>query len=336
MSKRRTRIGITLGDINGIGPEIAVAAAYAQWPAFLQRILIGDPQIITDQCHRQGVPAPVAWTPADAARNKEPVVWWNPSPAARPLRRTPGHLSTAAARAAYDWIVAATNAVCEGSLQALVTAPIQKEGFMRAGIDVPGHTELLARLAGVRRVEMMLLADSFRVVLATRHVPIAQVSAHLSRRGIRETIAFTADALRWLGTRRKRIAVCGLNPHAGDGGAIGREEIELIRPAIRQSQRDALNVSGPVPADTVFYQVGQGAYDAVVAMYHDQGLAPFKMVAFEQGVNLTLGLPFVRTSPDHGTAYDIAGRDRANASSMIAAIRLAALLAHRPNPWFPR
>ena len=227
----------------------------------------------------------------------------------------------------------AADMAMKGELDAIVTAPIHKEGFMRAGIDVPGHTELLAKCAQVKHVDMMLLNDRLRVVLCTRHIPIRDVAAQLQPSDIRQTVAYTAQALEWLGIRKRRIAVCGLNPHAGDGGAIGDEEIRVIRPALRRIRLRSAQITGPVPADTVFHQALQGDYDAIVAMYHDQGLAPFKMIAFEDGVNLTLGLPFVRTSPDHGTAYGLAGTGKANPSSMMAAIQLATRLAKRPNPW---
>jgi 4-hydroxythreonine-4-phosphate dehydrogenase len=180
---------------------------------------------------------------------------------------------------------------------------------------------------------MMLMGGPLRVVTVTRHVPLAEVSNRLTRREIAEAIRLTDDALPWLGCRRRRIGVCGLNPHAGEGGDIGREEITTIAPAVRAAQRRGANVAGPIPSDVIFYQAVNGAYDAVISMYHDQGLGPLKMLAFEEGINLTLGLPIVRTSPDHGTAFDIAGKGKANPSSMVAAMRLACELAGKPNPW---
>ena len=337
MSCRKTIIGITLGDINGVGPEIALAATSRVWLPHVRLVLIGSRELVAEECKRTHLPVPPEWTPSKTSRLLPPVSLWDPpTPSTRhpaTLKREPGRCTAAAARAAHHWICCAVDAAKHRTLHAIVTAPIQKEGFMKAGIDVPGHTELLARELQVKRVEMMLLAGSFRVVLATRHIPIRRVADTLTRASVRDTIEMTADAIRWLGARRQRIAVCGLNPHAGDGGAIGDEDRRIIQPAIRSVRRTGVTLTGPVPADTVFYQVQQGAYDAVVAMYHDQGLAPFKMVAFEKGVNLTLGLPIVRTSPDHGTAYDIAGRGAANPSSMIEAIKLAAKLAHRPQPW---
>jgi 4-hydroxythreonine-4-phosphate dehydrogenase len=288
------RIGITLGDINGIGPEVAIKAAQQRWPKDVEIVLVGS---------------------------------------MHGLRRRAGKIDPAASLAAAEWIEAATRACLGGYLSAIVTAPISKEGFHRAGIDVPGHTEFLAALTRTKRYAMMLFGGSLRVSLVTRHVPLASVPALLTKRNILETIRITSEALPWMGSRRSRIAVCGLNPHAGEGGELGREEIRIIAPAVRAARRARLNVVGPVPADTIFHQAARGDYDAVVAMYHDQGLAPLKLHAFDTGVNVTLGLPIVRTSPDHGTAFDIAGKSRAEPSSMIAAVKAAIDLARRKNPW---
>ena len=180
---------------------------------------------------------------------------------------------------------------------------------------------------------MMLFGDRIRVVLATRHLPLRKVAAALTVDTVVEAVEMLARALPWLGFRRARIGVCALNPHAGDGGALGDEEQTVIAPALARCRRRGWNVRGPVPADVIFHQHLAGQYDAVVAMYHDQGLGPLKMLSFENGVNLTLGLPIVRTSPDHGTAFDLAGKGRANPASMAAALAWAARLAARKNPW---
>ena len=179
----------------------------------------------------------------------------------------------------------------------------------------------------------MLLGGRLRVVLATRHVPLQRVPGLLDRASLVSTLVLTAEALDWLGCARSRVAVCGLNPHAGEGGMLGDEEKRVIAPAIAAVRRKGFDVTGPLPGDTVFHQAAQGRFEAVVAMYHDQGLAPLKLEAFETGVNLTLGLPWVRTSPDHGTAFDLAGRGRADARSMQAAARMAVHLARRPRSW---
>lgn len=333
MSKQRPIIGITLGDINGVGPEIALAAAQELISPRYRLVLIGDLFLIQSLAKQHGLPSFPEWNPSTPYPSRTRLACIHCPYSSRPLVRRPGKISVSAARAAHHWIIQAAAWAIKGRLDGIVTAPIQKEGFMRAGLDVPGHTELLAQCARVKNVEMMLLNDEFRVVLCTRHIPLRDVSMHLTRARVREALLYTADALQWLGLRSRRIAVCGLNPHAGDGGAIGDEERRIISPALRAFKQPRVHITGPVPADTVFYQVRQGKYDAVLAMYHDQGLAPFKMVAFENGVNLTLGLPFVRTSPDHGTAYDLADTGRADPSSMKAAIQLAVRLARRPNPW---
>lgn len=316
------RIGITLGDVNGIGPEIALrAAARRGWPAAVRFVLVGSEPLVKAQ--------------AQALRLRLPggrVSIWDPDPSLAPAWK-PGRLRADASRAADAWIRAAVAACLDGRLDAMVTAPICKEGFQKAGIHVPGHTELLAELTGTRRYAMMLFGGPLRVVLATRHLPLADVARKLKKADVFEAIRITGEALPWLGCRGGRIGVCGLNPHAGDGGAIGREEITTIAPGIRAARRAGFNAVGPVPADVIFHQAVRGEFDAVVAMYHDQGLGPLKMLAFETGVNVTLGLPIVRTSPDHGTAFDIAGRGRANPSSMVEAVRQAIALARRRNPW---
>jgi 4-hydroxythreonine-4-phosphate dehydrogenase len=324
---RTVRIGITLGDVNGIGPEVSLKAVLGRrWPAGVQFLLIGDERIAAEQARRLRLR-----TPATGSR----VTVWNPTPSRR-LSWRPGRPRPDAARSAAEWICAAVTHCRAGVLDAMVTAPISKEGFHAAGIRFPGHTEMLAELTGARRFAMMLLGGPLRVVLATRHIPLRQVSAKLTRAGLVEAIRLTGEALPWLGAEGNRIGVCGLNPHAGEGGDLGDEEITTIAPAIRAARRAGFNAIGPVPADTIFHHAGRGAYDAVVAMYHDQGLGPLKMIGFETGVNVTLGLPIVRTSPDHGTAFDIAGRNKANPSSMVEAIRLAIVLARRRNPWSKR
>lgn len=293
---------------------------------------MGSAAAAAEQAAAFGMRAPELWNPVNSPRPIRAISVWDPTPELRP-KRCPGSIRVDASRAAHGWIREAVSACRRGILDALVTAPISKEGFARAGIDVPGHTELLAELTRTRRFGMMLIGGNLRVVLVTRHVPLHRVPKLLTRPRLREAIELTHEALPWLGASSRRIAVCGLNPHAGDGGTIGREEKTTIAPVIRALQRKGLDVIGPVPADTVFHQAIHGAFDAVVAMYHDQGLAPLKMLAFDEGVNVTLGLPIVRTSPDHGTAFEIAGKGVAREHSMVEAIRTARRLALQPNPW---
>ncbi len=215
----------------------------------------------------------------------------------------------------------------------IVTGPICKSSIQAAGCKFPGHTEYLAHLVGCKKVAMMLIGGRLRVVLATRHLPLAGVPNALNRRKIIETVEMANLGIKWLKLPQKTIGVCALNPHAGDNGLLGDEENKFITPAVKQLLREGIKVKGPIPADVIFYEAMQNKFGAVVAMYHDQGLGPLKMIAFEKGVNLTLGLPFVRTSPDHGTAFDIAGKGIASCSSMVSAIKLAIQLAQRPNPW---
>lgn len=326
----KIRIGITLGDINGIGPEVALKAVYrTRQPSGVQFVLIGHPEILAEQAAALGLPVPRTGKLEDPPRMR--VFCW--SPVRLKLTWRPGELDPDASAAAGEWIMAGVDACLRGQLDALVTAPISKEGFHRAGINAPGHTEMLAELCGVSRFGMMLFGGSLRVVLATRHIPLREVPNALTRETVEEAIRLTAEALPWLGARRARIAVCGLNPHAGEGGDLGDEEEKIIKPVISRLQAGGLRVEGPLAGDAVFHLAAKGEYDAVVAMYHDQGLAPLKLLAFDQGVNLTLGLPIVRTAPDHGTAFGIAGQNRASAASMAEAIRWAARLARRRNPW---
>ena len=323
-------IGITAGDPNGIGPEVALRAALRPQPAHRRLVLIGHREVWERAARQIGRALPPETPDLEPPLPRRCT--WDPDMAPPPADR-PGQVRADAARAAYAYVLSATAAALNGRLAAIVTAPICKEAFQKAGLREPGHTELLARLTGTRRYAMMLFGDRIRVVLATRHLPLRKVADALTADSIVEAVALLARALPWLGFRRARIGVCGLNPHAGDGGALGDEEKKIIAPALARCRRRGFNVAGPIPADVVFHQHLAGTYDAVVAMYHDQGLGPMKMLSFESGVNLTLGLPIVRTSPDHGTAFDLAGKNKADPASTRAALDWAARLAARPNPW---
>ncbi len=286
----RPRVAITVGDPAGIGPEIAAAAA-------------AHPRV-TEVC--------------------EPVIFAPPSPDG--LRM--GEVSAEAGRAAYDTIVRAVDAARRGEVDAIATGPISKLAFARAGLPWKGHTDLLAHLCQVERVAMMFHAPQLKVVLITVHVPLAEVPMRLTRALTEEVIGLTAEALPRFGVPSPRIALAGLNPHAGENGVLGSEDIDVLVPAVAAARARGVNVTGPWPADTVFVKAHRGEFDCVVACYHDQGLVPVKLLAFGQSVNVTLGLPIIRTSVDHGTAFDIAGKGVADSSSMIAAVRLAAELAH--------
>jgi 4-hydroxythreonine-4-phosphate dehydrogenase len=288
----KPRIAITVGDPAGIGPEIAQRAA-------------ADPRVL-EVC--------------------EPILF---GPAAD---RTfpPGVLSGDAGRAAYETILRAVDAARGGVVGAMATAPINKEAWRLAGLPWNGHTDLLAHLTGARTVAMMFYSDALRVVLATVHLPIADVPNALTRESLVATIRLTACELPRFGYRSPRIAVAGLNPHAGEHGLFGSEEDTAIRPAIEACRAGGIDVSGPFPADTLFVRARRGEFDVVVACYHDQGLIPVKLLTFGHAVNVTLGLPIVRTSVDHGTAFDIAGQGVADPESMVAAVLLAARLAASP------
>jgi 4-hydroxythreonine-4-phosphate dehydrogenase len=283
------RIAVTVGDPAGIGPEVATRAA-------------ADPTVLQ-------VCEPIVYAPSDRARF------------------APGVLSAEAGQAAHDVIVRAVRDAQRGAVHAIATAPINKQALRLAGLPWNGHTDLLQHLTGAEHVAMMFHSDKLRVVLATVHIPLTGVRAALTQDRLESTIALTARELPRFGIGSPRIGVAGLNPHAGEHGLFGDEEEKVLTPAIAACQSRGINVSGPFPADTIFVRAVRGDFDVIVACYHDQGLIPVKLLAFGQAVNVTLGLPIIRTSVDHGTAFDIAGRGIAEPGSMIAAVRLAAQLA---------
>jgi len=315
-SNRKPIIGITLGDPNGIGPEVVAKAltrpAIRRLAAF--RLIIAGWK-----------PAP-AFLPFESATLQGRAL----SHFCRDvlaqlgkgrLRRGP---TKASGRAAVESVLKAITLAMAGEIDAIVTAPISKEAVRKAGYPWPGHTEILAERTGTEHPVMTMVGGGLIVPLVTTHVSMRDLPKRITREKVLRTIRVIANGLRrYWGIPRPRIAVCGLNPHAGEAGQFGREEIERIAPAIRAAQKEGINCLGPLPADVVYYQARKGVYDAVVAMYHDQANIPVKMLAFESGVNVTLGLPIIRTSPDHGTAYDIAGKGVAHPGSMIAAIKMA-------------
>jgi 4-hydroxythreonine-4-phosphate dehydrogenase len=318
------RIGLTCGDINGIGPETALkAVSSGVWKNRVDFTFIG-PEILPTP----GKPDQLfsnAWKAAAPGHSSSSDLWnvgLNEAP-------NPGQITAEASMTAVAAIERAVQGCLTGELDAMVTAPICKEGLKLAGIPWPGHTEMIAAMTGCKRYGMMLMGKGLRVMLATRHLPLRDVAGALTTEAILEAIELTGEALDRLGLSGGRIGVCGLNPHAGDGGALGSEEADLIAPAIEAAKAKGLIAAGPVPADVIFYQALRNQFDAVVAMYHDQGLGPLKMHAFDCGVNWTVGLPIIRTSPDHGTAFNIAGKDQADPGSMIAAIEAAIELAQR-------
>jgi 4-hydroxythreonine-4-phosphate dehydrogenase len=318
-----------MGDVTGIGPEVTLKALAADAPTDDTRyLLIGDTAHVRRLNDQLGLGLPLNEYTAPHAPGR--VFLLQPLPDTLPPDLSQG--SPAAARAAVAWLREGAQRCLSQELDALVTAPVNKEAIVRAGHTFVGQTEFLSALAGTSRTAMMLLGQDdrgrwLRVALATTHVPLKLVSDHLTQAKIETVIELAAQACRDLALPRARIAVCGLNPHAGEGGKIGTEEQTVIGPAVGAARRRQIDVVGPLSADALFYYAFQGDYEAVVAMYHDQGLVPLKMIGFETGVNWTLGLPFIRTSPDHGTAYDIAGQGKASPTSMLAAIGLARQLA---------
>ena len=315
-------VAVSCGEPAGIGPEIIVKARRALGPA-LPLFAIGA----TRHFAPHGPVAEIA-TPAEAQALPGGVLPVLPVEMAG--EAVPGKPDPAQAAGVIAAIARGVALVRNGAASALCTAPIHKKALKDgAGFGFPGHTEYLAHLAGVDRVVMMLACEALRVVPATIHMPLADVPGALNASLLEDTIRITRAALiRDFGLPAPRLAVAGLNPHAGEGGAMGREEIELIAPLLARLRAEGMDLAGPLSADTMFHAGARARYDAAVAMYHDQALIPIKTLDFSGGVNVTLGLPFIRTSPDHGTAFDIAGQGRADATSMIAALRMAWNMAH--------
>jgi 4-hydroxythreonine-4-phosphate dehydrogenase len=318
VTQTTARIAISLGDPSGVGPEVVVRALAARPRADV--LIFGDRGVLARAAATAGVPAPADDRVREVTRLRADEV-------------TPGRPDDASGRAQLAYLAAATDAVLAKEAAALVTAPISKEWIARAGFTFPGHTEYLADRAGAREFAMMLAGPKLRVTVATTHVPLRDVPRLLTVDAIATAIWLTSEAMaRRFGIARPRIAVAGLNPHAGEAGRFGDEEERLVRPAIEQARARlvgaglTVEVTGPHVPDAVFRQAAGGGFDAVVALYHDQGLIPLKLLHFDDGVNVTLGLPFPRTSPDHGTGHDIAGTGRARPDSFLAALDLAGAL----------
>jgi 4-hydroxythreonine-4-phosphate dehydrogenase len=327
----RPPLVLTMGDPAGIGPELLLKAWLRRDAIASPFFALADPIALSKLARRLSLDAPViAVEPAgarDVFDDALPVV-----ALAHQADVTPGKPDSEFAPATLESIERAVDYVHGGQAAAVVTNPIAKAVLYEAGFEFPGHTEFLGALAArwgasVRPV-MMLWSPELAVVPVTIHIALAEAPRALTREAILETARIVARDMRQkFKIARPRLAFAGLNPHAGEGGAIGREEIDVIAPAIAQLRREGFDVAGPLPADTMFHAAARKTYDVAVTMYHDQGLIPIKTLAFDEGVNVTLGLPFIRTSPDHGTAFDIAGTGRANPTSLIAAANLAARLS---------
>jgi 4-hydroxythreonine-4-phosphate dehydrogenase len=326
---RKPIIGVTMGDGAGIGPEIVVRALQDRSVQETCR-----PVVIGDRARLELAAAGCGLAPrfhviehpreADFSTDSINLVDLDLLPHDLPF----GQLSAEAGEAAYQYVRRAAELAMDHSIDAICTAPLNKEALHAAGRKFPGHTELLAELTGVDEVSMMLATDKVRVIHVTTHIGLIDAIERIEPGLVYRTVRRGHDALVRGGIIKPSIAVCGINPHAGEGGLFGRgEEAKAIVPAIEQAQREGINVAGPLPADTVFFRAGRGDFDLVVAMYHDQGHGPIKILGLEAGVNITIGLPVIRTSVDHGTAFDIAGRGIADAGSMIEALRQAVVLA---------
>lgn len=317
----RPPIALTCGDPAGVGPELSIKA-HQTLGARLPFFWIGDPAHLPDGTAHEEIHDPmdavhVSATALPVLRHPFPV----PAQPGQPdLRNAPAVMTA---------ITRAVELVQEGRASAVCTNPIHKQVLQDgAGFAYPGHTEFLASLAGVKNVVMMLACDELRVVPVTIHIAVKDVAGALTEELLEQTLRITHDALiRDFGVETPRLAVAGLNPHAGEGGKMGTEEITLITPVVERLNRDGLHISGPRSADTMFHAQARAGYDAAICMYHDQALIPIKTIDFSGGVNVTLGLPFIRTSPDHGTAFDIAGSGRADPTSLIAALNMADTMA---------
>ncbi len=327
--KRLPIIGITMGDPAGIGPEIILTMLNGKKKIehFLP-LVFGSAAVLNALAKDLGVPNPfhvLSDIQELSPKERKPVLLdlQNIDPGDFTL----GEISPRAGRASIEYVLQAIDAALQKKIDAVVTAPIHKEAIHLAGFNFPGHTELLAEKTGAKDIAMMLMGGPIRVILVTTHLALREVPQTLTRENIEKKIRLAHQAMLDLGFHSPRIAVAALNPHAGEHGLFGKEEERIIVPAVAQTQKEGIDVTGPLPPDTVFHQAYHGRFHAVVSMYHDQGLIPLKMIAFEKGVNVTLGLPIIRTSVDHGTAFDIAGQGKADPSSLREAVSVGLQLA---------
>ena len=332
----RPIVAITMGDPAGVGPEVVLKAlADSAVRRACRPLVLGDLDLLRKiRAGRRRFPKLISWEAGQPIGSGDDGVVVYPLSRLTPTQAQPGRPTAACGEAAYRYIKRSAELVLCGVADAMATAPINKSVLQLAGYRYPGHTELLAELTRTREVRMMLLGKRLRVILVTVHLPLMRVARELTPRRIRVTLELGHRTLRkYFGIRRPRLAVAALNPHGGEEGIFGLEEKKVILPAVKEAAREGICAAGPFPADSLFHRVAQGDFDAVVCMYHDQGLIPLKLLHFFDGAALTLGLPIIRTSVDHGTAYDIAGKDRADPSSMREAILLAARLAARQGRW---
>lgn len=332
----RPIVGITMGDPTGVGPELIVKAldGRALVGNWCLPVVLGDVERLRRAAAICAVTAEIVPVLDIGAAERVPadaIACLDFDNVARDLPF--GKLAADGGQAAYDYIAAAVELASRGAIDAICTLPLNKAALHAAGHDFPGHSELLAHLTGTDEISMMLDTGRFSVVHVTTHVGLLDAVARIEPGLVYRTIKRADDALRRAGVERPTIAVCAINPHAGEGGLFGKgEEAEKIEPAVVRAQAEGIRAEGPLPADTVFFRAQRGDFDVVVAMYHDQGHGPVKVLGLDKGVNITLGLPVIRTSVDHGTAFDIAGTGRADEGSLLTALRAAARLAPRRSP----
>ena len=329
MSANTPLIAVTLGDPCGIGPEVVAAAlATPAVRAVCRPVVVGSAAVLRNAVAQVGAALEIVPVESPDSATHDPGVVAVLDPGNLDLASVhPGRLSAEAGRAAVEWALQAGELCLSGAVGAMATAPINKEAARLAGYEEVGHMELLQRLSGADKVATMLISGGLRVVHLTTHRSLRRACDAVTKESVLSMVALTDESFRAWGFAQPRIGVAALNPHASDGGLIGDEEEREIAPAVMAARERGIDATGPVPADIVFHQAIQGRYDAVLAMYHDQGHIPVKVHGFEQSVSVNLGLPFVRTSVDHGTAFDIAGKGVASAVSMVEAIILAAALA---------
>ena len=323
-------IAVTMGDPAGIGPEVIVKAlAKGELSNTQLPIIIGSAQVLKQTAQSLGISldfqAVSIIDKIPQATAAFPVL--DPLPQA--LTITPGKTDAVCGHHSYQYVLKAVELCLQQKVSAMVTAPICKDSWHLAGHSFDGHTGLLAHLTASGRYKMMFAADPFNVILTTTHIPLLNVSANLSIESVYDTILLGSEAMQRLGVPHPKLAVCGLNPHAGENGLFGNEEETVISPAIKKAVEQGFNVSGPYSADTVFLKAVKGEFDLIVAQYHDQGLIPIKLLAFESAVNITVGLPIIRTSVDHGTAFDIAGHGVADHKNLVSAVHCAQRLSNQ-------
>ncbi len=339
----RPTLAITMGDVAGIGPEvIACSLSKADYRSRFHPVVVGDADVLERAAQLLKLDLPIEEIDSlseleSAKQDSNVVLCWNPSNVAA-ADVPPGRIDGRAGKAAYDWLVAATKAALDGSIDGIVTAPLSKAALHAGGVFYPGHTEILAEQCGVKDFAMMLYLPKCSVVKGpyglgvahvTLHTSIASVPGLLSTQAIEEKILLMQRFMRQIGCPEPRIGVCALNPHAGEEGLFGDEEARIIAPAVQSARRQEVAAEGPYPADTLLQRAVHGAFDGIVAMYHDQGHIALKLIAFQKAVNVTLGLPIIRTSPSHGTGFDISWRGMADDGGLREATRVAIELCQR-------